>query len=138
MFNIIKSVIDSTHYELTDILKKIDTQWIKGAITTAEKETLVSLARNSANPNNSIDIYAKLAELEARIKALEERKDEVPDDDSTTTPEEPAVADFVVGKTYYNGDKVKFDGKTYTCIAPAGAVCVWSPADYPAYWELTE
>lgn len=26
-------------------------------------------------------------------------------------------------------------GSVYTCIAPAGVVCTWSPDEYPAYWE---
>ena len=46
-----------------------------------------------------------------------------------------SVEDFVVGKWYYRGDRVKFDGKTYVCIAPAETVCVWSPADYAVYWK---
>ena len=45
------------------------------------------------------------------------------------------IDDFVVGKTYYKGDKVLFDGKIYECIAPDGVVCVWSPSDYPTYWK---
>lgn len=45
------------------------------------------------------------------------------------------IDDFVVGKTYYEGDKVRFDGKIYECIAPDGVVCVWSPSDYPTYWK---
>lgn len=58
--------------------------------------------------------------LEERVLALEK-----------TVTVEP----FVAGKWYYRGDKVSFEGATYTCVAPEGAVCVWSPGDYPVYWE---
>lgn len=52
-------------------------------------------------------------------------------------PEPPTeeYPEFVVGKWYYNGDKCSFGGKNYTCTAPTGTVCVWSPTDYPAYWK---
>ena len=36
---------------------------------------------------------------------------------------------------YKNGDKVMFNGNVYECIAPEGVACVWSPSEYPAYWE---
>lgn len=39
---------------------------------------------------------------------------------------------------YYNGDKVTFKGKHYTCIAPVGTACVWDPDTYPAYWSKEE
>lgn len=47
----------------------------------------------------------------------------------------PAPAEFVPGTWYYRGDKVKFEGCTYSCIAPSGVTCVWSPSEYPAYWR---
>lgn len=43
--------------------------------------------------------------------------------------------DYVPGTWYYRGDKVRLNGVLYTCVAPAGAVCVWSPTEYPAYWQ---
>lgn len=45
------------------------------------------------------------------------------------------AADYVPGTWYYRGDKVRFEDVLYTCVAPAGVVCVWSPAEYPAYWQ---
>lgn len=42
---------------------------------------------------------------------------------------------YVPGTYYYRGDKVSLEGVNYVCIAPAGVVCVWSPTEYPAYWE---
>ena len=45
------------------------------------------------------------------------------------------AADYVPGTWNYRGDKVRFEDVLYTCVAPAGVVCVWSPAEYPAYWQ---
>lgn len=36
---------------------------------------------------------------------------------------------------YKQGDKVTFQGRHYVCLVND---CVWSPADYPAGWELHE
>ena len=45
---------------------------------------------------------------------------------------------FIENKWYYNGDKCSENGSNYTCIAPDGVACVWSPSAYPAYWKLDE
>ena len=74
----------------------------------------------------------KLEELDKRVKALEEAKE----DDTTEEGTEEDAAEYEVGKWYYAGDKVSFNGKTDKCIAPNGVVCVWTPTEYPTYWEL--
>lgn len=55
-------------------------------------------------------------------------------------PTEPSdvYPEYVVVKWYYNGDKITFDNEKYICTAPDGQVCVWSPVDYPAYWQKVE
>ena len=131
MFNVVKSVIESRNYELSDMLTKIDTLWVQGSITEEERAELIDLARQNAQVQQSIDILAKLEELDQRVKALEEAKSDVP----TEGGEEVTYDEYVAGKWYYNGDIVMFEGKTYKCIAPAGAVCTWSPSEYPVYWE---
>lgn len=30
---------------------------------------------------------------------------------------------------------ITFEGNKYKCIVPEGVTCVWSPKDYPAYWN---
>ena len=125
MYKIIKNVIQSGKYELTDMLAKLDTLWVQGALTNEQRTELIELARGNANVQHTIDILEKLADLEARLRALEENK-------------EPSVtvAEYVAGKWYYAGDKCLFDGAVYICVAPEGAVCTWSPAEYPAYWAI--
>ena len=129
MYSIIENVLKNGGYNLNDIIRKIDTLWVKGNLTDDEKESLLTLARGGAKTENSLDVLAKLDELEKRVRALETTPE-------TETPEEyPAYQD---GKWYYNGDKCSFDGANYTCIAPDGVVCVWSPSAYPTYWEKIE
>ena len=43
---------------------------------------------------------------------------------------------YVPGRTYYNGDKVLFEGEKYICIAPAGVRCEWNPSQRPNHWQL--
>lgn len=130
MYEVIKKVIESKRYELSDILTKIDTIWLQGSITDEQKAELVNMARTNADMQNSIDILAKLEELDKRVKALEEAKADVPDGETETT-----YPEYESGKYYYNGDKAMENGKVYVCTAPDGIPCVWSPSEYPAYWE---
>ena len=126
MKNVIKNVINREEFELSDILKKIDTCWVKGNLNDEEKAELSALAQTKAKSENSIDVMKKLEEIEQRLKLLEEKADSEP------TEEYP---EFVINKWYYGNDKITFEGKKYKCIAPEGVTCVWSPKDYPAYWE---
>ena len=131
MYEVIKKVIESKKYELSDILKKIDTLWLQGDISDSQKEQLVSMARNNADLSQSIKIIEMFDDLEERIRVLEEKVLL-----SNTTTEESEVLKYKPNKKYKNGDKVSFEGKTYICIVPDEEKCVWSPKDYPDYWEL--
>ena len=131
MQKIIEKVIESKNYELSDMLKKIDTLWIQGSIDEEMRKSLSDKARNNANTQNSLNIIQKLEEIDRRLKALEEANA----DTETEEPAEISYPEFVVGKWYYAGDRITFDEKSYECIAPENVACVWSPVDYPAYWE---
>lgn len=125
MYEILKEVITSKRYELTDMLRKIDTLWAQGDLDDEQRTELIALAQGNADMAQEVNMLAKLEELEQRVKALET---------GNTEPGE-AYPDYVVGKWYYNGDKITFEGVKYKCIAPDGVVCVWSPKEYPVYWE---
>lgn len=127
MKTIFENVIARGDYDLAGLLKKIDGYHIEGRLSDAERDELYEKARTGANPAESVDVLAKIAELERRVKALEEGQGS--GTGSTDVPDE-----YEVGKWYYKDDKVMYDGKEYTCTAPDGVVCVWSPAEYPAYW----
>lgn len=121
---IFESVIARGGYNLSDLLKKIDSYHIEGKLTDAEKDELYQKARGEAAPN--VDVMAKLMELEGRVRKLE----------SSETPEQEDYPEYVPGKWYRNGDKMSFGGKNYICSAPEGVVCTWNPDEYPAYWRV--
>ena len=134
MYNVVQNVIASKRYELKDILSKIDTLWVQGSITEEQRLSLITDAQNNAKAENSIDILNKLYELERRVTALEDASanNESTEDEAETI----TYPEYESGKWYYNGDIVEFDGQNYKCVAPIDTVCVWSPLEYPAYWEL--
>lgn len=131
MQKIIERVIETKNFELSDMLKKIDTLWVQSKIDDDTRSILSDKARENANVQNSFDVIKKLEELDKRVKELEAKANtEEETEEPTQTYEE-----YVIGKWYYAGSNISFDGKNYVCIAPEGAACVWNPAEYPAYWE---
>ena len=136
MYKIIKDVLENGEFELNDILYKINKMWIESEITEEEKTELDSLARHKANINNSIDVLNKLKEMDLRILNCENEiailkgTAEKPGE-----PEKVTYPEYMPGKWYYRGDSCSQNGKNYTCIAPEGQVCVWSPNEYPTYWQ---
>lgn len=131
MYEIIKNAIQSGRYELTDMLTKIDTLWVQSSLSDDERTELMNLARSGADPTQGVDVLAKLSDLDKRLKVLE---------NAGTTDPEPGeeYPEYVAGKWYYKDDKCTYKGSKYICTAPAGVVCVWSPEEYPAYWQLVE
>lgn len=131
MYEIIKTVIESKRFELVDILKKIDKKWLEGDLTDEQREYLVALAREKANPTDSIDVLEKLKEMDERVRVLEKKQEGQPE--GTGECEE-----YVPGKWYRKDDKIIFKDKKYECTAPDGVVCTWNPEEYPAFWRLVE
>ena len=129
---VFENVIKRGDYNLTKLLENINKYHIEGNLSDEERDELIVLARNGANSNYSIDVLAKLYEMDSRLKKLEETVSNTGDNTGDATEEYP---DYVVGKWYYNGDKCSFNGEKYSCIAPEGVVCTWSPNEYPPYWE---
>ena len=137
MYEIIKNVINSKDYELSEMLYKINKMYIESAITEPEKTELDNLAREKANTDSSIDILNKLKEIDVIMQDLARRITELENPEVPTEPTEE-YPEYVAGKWYYNGDSCSENGKNYTCVAPEGQVCVWSPSEYPAYWKEVE
>ena len=129
----IASTILSGDYELDKILSSIDLYHIEGSLTDEERRELIDLAREHAKTQYKEEdittIILQLNDLDKRVKKLEQGGSE---------PAPKEYPEYVVGKWYYNGDGVTFEGKKYDCIAPEGVVCVWSPAEYPTYWQEVE
>lgn len=147
MYEIIKAVIESGRFELTDMLAKVDTIWLQASITDEQRTELVALAREKAVPENSYaslqkqldNLYANMAELAASIKAntdaitiLQGGTVETPE------PEEypPYVQPTGAHDAYNTGGKMTYtDGFRYICKEDG---CVWPPDVYPNGWERVE
>lgn len=139
MYNLIKDVINGGNFELGNITKKIKSLWIDNSLTDDEMAELINSAQDKANYKHSMDLYTKVLELDKKVKELEEKIaniDAIEDTEDTENTEEVTYDEYVVGKWYYNGNTVSFEGANYICVAPEGQVCVWSPTEYPTYWEI--
>lgn len=137
MYEIILSVINTGSFELTDILHKIDTLWLKGDIDDDQRAELIATAREKADPSSS---YAPLQEqvnkLADNLAALASRVTALKGGGEEPAEEYPAyVQPTGAHDAYHKGDKVTFNGKRYTCVAPDGVAVVWNPDTYPAYWQ---
>ncbi len=135
MYEVTKNVIKSGSFELTDILTKIDTLWMQGSLTDAQRLELIDMARAKADPSHSFaPLQAQIDALAARVAALENKTE--PADPDAPADDYPAyVQPTGAHDAYHAGDKVTHGGKRYVCIAPEGVAVVWAPDVYPAYWE---
>lgn len=136
----LRAVIANRNYKLSDMLSKLSRLWIEDQITEADYDFLVEYARENANPDSEGDVLAAVRVVQADVKELRDSIASLADRVAALEGEEPEpepvqYPEYEVGRWYYNGDTVSFEGKNYKCIAPAGQVCVWSPKDYPVYWE---
>jgi hypothetical protein len=133
----VESVIKQGGYNLPDMLRKIDQYHVAGKLTDQERDELYAQARGGADPTGNLDLLGKVLELVGQVQQLQDRVTKLEQgdtgDDEQPEPEQ-APADYVAGKWHRTGDRVTFEGTAYTCTAPAGQVCTWSPAEYPAYW----
>ena len=118
-----------------EIQLTINTLYAAGCLTFEQREELITLARSKANVSNETNENDKLLEFDARLRALEARIAALENGGEGTGGEGESPEEYVVGKWYYAGDRITYKSTVYQCIAPNGVVCVWSPDDYPAYWE---
>lgn len=138
----LRAVIANGSYKLSDMLTKLSRLWVEDQITENEFDTLVSMARDNASVESEGDVDAYIAAMQSDIRSIKEtmadvvsRLEKLEGKEPSPEPEPEVYPEYEQGHWYYNGDKVSFNGKKYKCIAPDGQVCVWSPTDYPAYWE---
>lgn len=133
------AVIRKGGYDLEAMLNRIDEYHIGGKLTDAERTELIAAARIEATPgvDAAIEIqrlWAAMRALTARVAALESgfADGDVTDGSEVAEFRQPTGAH----DAYYAGAKVVYKGVTYTCVAPEGVACVWSPEVMPGYWEV--
>lgn len=147
MYGIIKPVIERKDYELTSILKKINTLWAENELSDEQREELITLARENADPKNSYAslenqvnaLFVNMKEMGETILGLKKRIATL--EDGEVQPEEPEeeYPEYVQPTgghdAYKVGDKITYKGKKYECLVDG---CVWNPDDYPQGWKLIE
>lgn len=159
MYEIIRQVIVSGNYELSDMIDKIKKNCIRGDITDEQETELIALARENATPENSYaglqeqidelrgivgdlveEIEPLVKDVDAIKKALEEGGTVIPEPEPEPEPDKypPYKQPTGAHDAYHKGDGITWNGKKYDCIAPDGVAVVWNPGEYPAYWQLVE
>lgn len=135
--------------DLTKTLMRIDEYHIMGRLSDADRDELVQLARDRAQP--ALELAQEVQRLWAAIGNLREEIAMLKAGGTTGSTdgdivqdgvEELDIPDFVAPTgahdAYYAGALVCWEGKVYVCTAPEGVACVWSPEVMPGYWdELT-
>ena len=157
MYDTFLSVIESGHYELADILNKIDTLWVQGDFDDDQREYLVTRARENSDPVNSYvdtptqlaSIFSRLHDLELAMaainatienlaKSVEElgKPAEIEKPSETVDTSYPEYRQPTCAVDCYNtGDTCTYNGKKYECLIDG---CVWNPDVYPAGWKLVK
>lgn len=141
MKSIFLSTISHGGFDLPTMLRRIDEYHIAGKLTDAEREELQAAARGGASPAMDAAgeiqrLWADFRALEARVVALEggTTGNGAQSPDAWPVWRQPAGAH----DAYFAGDGMTYtDGLRYTCIAPEGVACVWSPETMPGYWRAS-
>ena len=159
MYDTLWQTIQAGDYRLAEMLHRIDVFYGEGKLTDQERGELQASARSNADPEEEYpadwrepfeSLSRRLEELTATVEtnaagmaALKEAVEQL--GASVEEPEpEPGeewpeyVAPTGAHDAYYNGAKITYNGKHYTCIAPEGIACVWPPDVYPAYWRAED
>ena len=152
MFNIFKNVIETSDFDLRDILNKIEESYIKSSLSKEEQEELEEMARQHAKPENSYaslqsqidDLAQKIKELQVTINANAQGMSAIKEaveklGGVITPPAEQPTEEYPEYKqptgahdAYKIGDKITFKGNKYVCQMDN---CVWSPTEYPTGWK---
>lgn len=141
MFNIFKNVIETSDFDLRDILNKIEESYIKSSLSKEEQTELEEMARQHAKPENSYatlkeqlnEMFERIKSLEGRVSILEGNNPEEPTEPVEEYPE--YVKPTGAHDAYNTGDKITYNSKHYECIFDG---CVWNPDEYPTGWKEVE
>lgn len=157
MFETIKDYINTGRYELKELTNKINTLWVESELTDEEREALLTLAQENADPTKGYaSLQQQVDELRENLKLTNEQLIElttkvnqliagespepIPEPDPDPEDEYPAWhTPTGAHDAYYKDDKMTYtDGKKYICIAPDGYGVTYGPDVLPQMWQLVE
>ena len=149
MYEIVKNVITSKRYALDDMLKKIDTIWVRNDITEEQRKELVALAQANADPEQSnAPLQTQINELakqQSALNATVQKIKETVESGGTVVPEpEPEPQEEYPAWEPYNGippvkwqtgSKCTHSGKKWESMVDNN---VWEPGAFgvgPEIWK---
>lgn len=147
MYQIVKTLIESGGFDLTDMCSRIEVLFARGRLTEEESAELIDMAREHVEMAVAYpELSARVIELEvwrrgveARLKKLEEDTGEVGPDPEPSDEYPEWHTPTGAHDAYYKGDKMTYtDGKKYVCIAPDGYGVTYGPDVLPGMWQVVE
>ena len=136
MKNIFINAINGGNFNLTEMETKIDTLWVKGSLTEAERNELLELAAAKANDINQIDVVARIADLERRVFALENPPEEEQGEPEVVYPVWESGYITAKGEIVQfdydqdgNLDLLRYDGGRATTSLSPGKIDGWHVVD---------
>ena len=123
MKTIFEQVISRGDYDLTALLRRIDTYHVEGRLTDGERDALYAQARAGARDALTYDVRAEIDALWAAVRALQ---------GGAAGAAEAFVQPTGAHDAYNAGDRVLYSGGVYESTIDGN---VWAPDVYPAGWK---
>lgn len=137
IYNAFNRAIKAAPHDLDKHLSRIAAYHIDGALTDDEREDLIALARQQAQPQ--LELAAEVQRLWAAVGKLREELADIKAGGVQDGVDELDIPEYTqptgAHDAYYKDAVVRWGGKVYMCIAPEGVACVWSPEVMPGYWQ---
>ena len=126
LYNIFKTVIAGGAFVLADMEGKIETAWVEGKLTAEEKVELLNAAANKADDSRQLDIPTILADLDARVSALESKGIKVWTSGTVTKKGQTVLYDVDKDGTL---DYCRYDGGRASTSSRPGNIEGWVKTD---------
>ena len=140
MFNVMKGVIGSGGYKLTEIQYKVKKLYVMGDLTEAQMEELLSLASSGVSVDaERPEILAMIQSLAEKIEALENRVKAL--EGGNDEGEQPVHAQWKpwdgISKDYQYGAIVTYNGELWESVY--NGQNVWEPKTVDeTFWKRVE
>lgn len=118
MYEIIKSIIESRNFVVSDIKNKVDTLWVEGVLTSEQREELVQLISEYANPDTEApELKSLIAIVLQEIETIKDRVEKLEGGNETGMEQPNIIPEWRawdgVSSEYQPGAVVAHNGKYY-------------------------
>ena len=122
-----ENIIASGDYDLTQLTNKIDEFYVKGKLSSEDRDSLLNMAR--VEPRAQFNMQAEIRSIWACIRNIEKT---LSGNNTSTGVASNWVQPTGSHNAYMRGDRIIFtDGNVYESLIDSN---VWSPEVYPAGW----